>query len=111
MRVCLDHNVPKRLRRLLPGHEVRTAHEMFWEELTNGQLLNAVEAAGFAIFVTGDKNLPYQQNLVGRRIALVVLSVNSRKILMENAELIKAAVDAATPGSFQTVALSRPPRH
>jgi len=111
VRVFLDHNVPKRLRRLLPGHEVRTAYELSWEELTNGQLLNAVEAAGFAVFVTGDKNLSYQQNLVGRRIALVVLSVNSRKILMENAELIKAAVDAATPGSFQTVSIPRPPRH
>jgi hypothetical protein len=111
VRVFLDHNVPKRLRRLLPGHEVRTAHELSWAELTNGQLVNAVEGAGFTVFVTGDKNLSYQQNLVGRKIALVVLSENSRKILMENAEPIKAAVDAATPGSFQTVLLPRPSRH
>jgi len=111
VRVFLDHNVPKRVRHLLPGHEVQTAHEMSWAELTNGQLLNAAEKAGFDVFVTGDKNLSYQQNLSRRRIALVVLSVNTRKILIENAELIKAAVDVATPGSFQTVLLHRPPRH
>jgi predicted nucleic acid-binding protein len=37
----------------------------------NGQLLNIAEAAGFEVIVTTDRNLLYQQNLAGRRIAIV----------------------------------------
>jgi hypothetical protein len=44
-----------------------------WEELENGELLNEAEAAGFGALVTTDKNLSYQQNLAGRKIAIAVL--------------------------------------
>jgi hypothetical protein len=42
--------------------------------LRNGELLIAAEAAGFDVLVTTDKNMRCQQNLAGRKIALVVLS-------------------------------------
>ncbi len=57
MRVLLDHNVPRQLRRLLTGHEVRTAREMGWDALENGDLLDAAQAGGFEIVMTGDKKL------------------------------------------------------
>ena len=42
MRVLLDACVPNGLRRSLPGHEVRTAPEMGWGDLDNGDLLDAM---------------------------------------------------------------------
>jgi hypothetical protein len=43
------------------------------KRLTNGELLTAAEEAGFDVLLTTDKNIQYQQNLTGRRIAIVVL--------------------------------------
>ncbi len=111
MRVLFDHNVPHKLRRSLVGHDVKTADEMEWAELKNGDLLNAAENAGFAVFVTADKNLSYQQNLEGRNLALVVLSTNDWKTLRENPQPVADAVDASKPGGFQMVSIEpRPPR-
>jgi hypothetical protein len=109
VRILLDHNLPRRLRRLLPGHYIRTAQEMSWEEFTNGRLLTAGEEAGFDVLITGDKNLSYQQNLTGRRIALIVLGANSWKILRDHQDVIQAAVDSCSVGSFQRVPLKRDP--
>jgi len=111
VKVLFDHNVPKRLRRSLPEHEVRTAREMGWSELTNGVLLDTAQAAGFQVMVTGDKNLSYQQNLQGRELALVVLSTNDWNIIKEKSGPVISAVNLAKPGSFQTVMFeNRPPR-
>jgi predicted nuclease of predicted toxin-antitoxin system len=73
VKVLFDHNVPKKLRSLLPRHEVSTSRELGWDALKNGELLAAAEANGFQVMVTGDKNLSYQQNLKDRKLALVVL--------------------------------------
>jgi hypothetical protein len=110
MRVLFDHNVPHKLRRFLQPHEVCTADEMFWNELENGALLKAGEDAGFSVMITGDKNLSYQQNLRGRKLALIVLSTNRWKIIKENIAPIIQALVSATPGSFQTVTFELPPR-
>ena len=59
MRLLLDESVPRRLRRSLTGHEVKTAVEMGWSGVKNGKLL-ALAASGFDAFITVDKNLPYQ---------------------------------------------------
>ena len=50
-----------------------TAYEMDWADLENGDLLAAAEAQRFEVLVTTDKNLHYQQNLAGRKIAILVL--------------------------------------
>ena len=76
MRVLFDECVPYPLRRLLGGHEVKTAQEMGWGRLRNGELIRRAEAEGFDLFVTGDQSLKYQQNLRSRSIALLVLSTN-----------------------------------
>jgi hypothetical protein len=104
-RVLLDHNVPRPLRRALAGHEVRTTAEMGWESLTNGELLDAAEAAGFGVFVTGDKNIRHQQDLSRRRIALVVLSTTYWPAVRAHLDRIAPAVGAAGPGSYAEVAL------
>ncbi|MDQ2843050.1 MAG: hypothetical protein M3Y72_18830 [Acidobacteriota bacterium] len=103
MKVLFDNNVPVGLRRHLVGHEVRTAAKLGWRELQNGDLLVAAEQAGFDVMVTGDKNLSYQQNLAGRKLALVVLATNNWGFLKENSAPVVAAVNRAEPGSFQAV--------
>lgn len=82
---------------------------MGWAELTNGILLTAAEAAGFEIFLTSDKNIQYQQNLTGRRIALVVLGTNQLGILFANVERIRQAVETVPTGGYVTVPFDRPP--
>ena len=111
MRVLLDADVPAPLRHRLPGHDVTTAQRMGWGLLQNGELLAAAEADGFDLFLTGDKNLSYQQNLEGRRLAVVVLGTTQWKELRRDTAPIAAAVDRATPGSFEALpAPSLPPR-
>jgi predicted nuclease of predicted toxin-antitoxin system len=103
VRVLFDHNVPKKLRTLLPGHEITTSRELRWDALKNGELIDAAEASSFECLLTGDKNLSYQQNLQGRKLALVVLSATDWNTVKEQAALVAAAFDAATPGSFRQV--------
>jgi len=110
VRVIFDHNVPKRLRRFLTGHEVHTAREMSWAALENGELLRAAENTGFDAMVTGDKNLEYQQNLEGRSLALVVLGTNNWNVIKEDCAPVVAEVNLAKPGSFQRVAFKSHPK-
>jgi predicted nuclease of predicted toxin-antitoxin system len=74
MLVIFDNGAPRTLARFLIGrHTVTEARARGWEELENGELLNQAEAAGFQVMVTTDKNMRYQQNFAGRKIAVVVL--------------------------------------
>ncbi len=101
MRVLFDHCTPYGIAPFLVGHEVAPARKLGWAELTNGKLLNVAEEAGFDVMVTVDQNIRYQQNLKGRKIALVVLA-RGRWTLMRPPVLqaIVSAVNAATPGSY-----------
>jgi hypothetical protein len=103
MRVLLDENLPHRLRLLIPGHDVRTVGYEGWNSLSNGALLTAGEAAGFDVLVTADQGIRYQQNLMGRKIVIVILSTNERNLVVAHAARIVAALDAIKPGSFVTV--------
>jgi predicted nuclease of predicted toxin-antitoxin system len=110
VRVLFDNNMPAPLRRHLQGHEVRTAWQMGWHELENGDLLREAEQGGFAALVTADQNLFYQQNLKGRKLALVGLSTNDWSTIQQAPELVARAIDAVTPGSFQAVQFDPPSR-
>ncbi len=103
MLILFDHSTPAPLRYALRGHVVVEAVERGWERLVNGDLLNTAEAAGFELLLTADKNLSYQQNLTGRKIAIIVLGNAQWPTLRRYVERVVAAVDAATPGSFTEV--------
>jgi hypothetical protein len=103
MLILLDHSTPAPLRYALRGHEVVEAVERGWERLVNGVLLDTAEAAGFELFVTADKNIRHQQNLTGRKIAIMVLGNAQWPILRRHVERVVAAVNAATPGSYAEV--------
>jgi predicted nuclease of predicted toxin-antitoxin system len=108
-RLLLDENMPKGLRNILAGYTVESAYRMGWGALTNGELLKAAEAAGFDAIVTADNNMRYQQNLKGRRLALVVVSTNNWPIIRANADAVLAAVHSAQAGAYIAVQLDRPP--
>lgn len=101
MRILFDQATPVPLRSFLEGHTVRTAAQEKWDRLGNGELLNAAEAAAFDVFVTTDKNMRYQQNLAGRKIAIVLLSKQQWPDLQAHVQLVVAAVNAAAPGSYK----------
>ena len=104
MLVLFDNGTPRTLARyLIERHTVTEARARGWHELENGDLLSQAEAAGFEVLVTTDKNLSYQQNLTGRRIAVVVLGQGRWTLIQPHVPQIVAAVDAATPGSFTEV--------
>ena len=79
MKILLDECLPKRLARLLIGHDVQTVRQMNWLGFSNGKLLAAANPH-FEVFITVDKNIIQQQSLAGFRIAVVVLQARSNKI-------------------------------
>jgi hypothetical protein len=99
MNVLLDACVPRPLRNFLPDHTVRTAQEMGWGRLKNGALLQAVEPQ-FNAFLTSDQNLKYQQNIAGRKLAILVLSTNDWPTIRTKTDEIAAKVAELKPGDF-----------
>lgn len=106
MKVLLDDSVPVQVRGALAHHEVSTVSGLGWKGWENGELLHAAQAAGFDIVVIADKNLRYQQNLQGRRIAIVELWTNHRPTPEKNFAQIAAAVDSVRHSDYHI--LSKP---
>lgn len=92
MKVLLDACTPVQVRAALLRHEVHTAAKMGWDALANGDLLREAEAAGFELLIICDKNLRHQQNLAGRRLAILELWTNHRPTLT------KLCLDPASRG-------------
>jgi hypothetical protein len=105
MLILFDHGTPRGIARFLKGHTVTRAKQRGWDILSNGELLAEAERAGFEVFLTADKNIQYQQNLTGRRIAIVVLSTPQWPVVRLHIPAIAAAIDAATPGSFAEIGI------
>jgi hypothetical protein len=103
MRILFDQGAPVPLAAYLREHSVRTTFEEGWDTLENGELLRVAEAAGIDVLLTTDNNLAYQQNLKGRKIAIVVISRNRWRLVQRMIRKIVAAVNAAEPGSYTLV--------
>src|SRR5271157_4725219 len=103
MRILLDNGTPRGITRSLSGHTVEESRDHGWDALSNGELLTTAEEAGFEVLVTTDKNIRYQQNLAGRRIAIVVLGKGRWRLIKPMSANVSAAVNAATPGSYAEV--------
>jgi hypothetical protein len=103
MRILFDQATPVPIRPYLERHTVRTAAQQGWDRLRNGDLLTAAENAGFDLLLTTDKNMRYQQNLAGRKIAIVVLGRQQWPELRLHIQRVVDAVNAATPGCYVEV--------
>jgi hypothetical protein len=106
MRVLLDECVPLQVRHAPPGHEVATAQRMGWGGISNGDLLDKAEREAFEVFIVADKNLRYQQNLSGRRIAILELWTNHRPTLEKYFAEIRAAVEKLSAGEYFVLEIS-----
>ena len=100
MRILLDECVPRRLRRELPGQDVRTVPEVGWSGKKNGALLALMVAQGFEVLMTVDQNLRHQQNLQASGVAVIVLVAASNRLadllpLMPSAQV---ALSSISPG-------------
>ena len=80
MKVLLDECMPRKLKYALPEHDCRTVPEAGFAGKKNGLLLSVAECAGFELFFTLDKGLPYQQNLAGRNIAILIVRARSNRL-------------------------------
>jgi hypothetical protein len=103
MRILFDNGTPRGVAGALTGHTVEEARSYGWDTLRNGELLDAAEAAGFDVFLTTDRNIRYQQNLTGRKIAIIVLGRGRWRLIKHTLPAIAEAVAAATSGSFAEV--------
>jgi hypothetical protein len=86
------------------GHQARTARQMGWSAIKNGELLNLVSRE-FDVFVTVDQNLSFQQNTKELRIAVVVLCARTNRLsdLLPLVPDLLAAIPGAKPGTVQTI--------
>jgi hypothetical protein len=104
MRILIDECVDPRVRRLF-DHEVKTVHEMGWDTLKDGVLLQLAQER-FDVFLTIDRSLEYQQNLGMFSLGFVVVQVPKNQIsFFEQIRLeLRAAVSAVNPGEVIHIA-------
>ena len=100
MKILLDECVPAQVRNALTGHDVTTVQLLGWTGIQNGVLLTEAENAGFDLFILADKNLRNQQNLTGRKLAILELWTNHRPTLEKHFPQIRAAAESAQPGEY-----------
>ena len=105
MRILFDHCVPAPLRRSLESHSVQLAAEMGWQDLSNGELISSAARAGFDLLISTDQNIRYQQNLTGRRIALLVLPIQNWPELKPHARKISDAINHLQAGEYHEMDL------
>jgi len=103
MKVLLDECIDWRLSRDILGHNTKTARQMGWATLDNGELL-ALASEHFDVFVTADRNLSFQQNLTSLPIAVVVLHAKTNRLadLKPLVPKLLAAMEAPDPASSRT---------
>jgi hypothetical protein len=104
VRVLLDECVDWRLGRELAPHEVKTARQMGWATLKNGELL-ALASGQFDAFVTVDRNLSFQQDLVSFSIAVVVLQARTNRLadLRPLVPSLLLAIEATPRGAVKVI--------
>ena len=105
MNILFDQGTPVPLRRSLVGHTVSTAYEQGWSTLTNGQLLDAAQQAGYQVLITTDQNLRYQQNLSERQIAIVVLGSTSWPRIQTQIASIRDVIEHIGIGGYYEIAI------
>ena len=104
MKILFDECVPQPLRRRLAEFEISTAQEMGWGRVKNGDLLKLAEDK-FDAFLTSDQQLKYQQNLKGRKLAILVLSTNRWPQVKARTQEIIAAIQTLKPGDYVELTL------
>ena len=93
MRLLLDECVPRPLKRELTGHDVSTVVERGWSSKRNSELLRLMLTEAFDAFLTVDQSIPFQQNVAGSGVAVVVVLARTNR-LKELRPLVPAILNA-----------------
>jgi hypothetical protein len=104
VKVLLDECVDWRLSRDIIGHDVKTARQMGWTTIKNGELL-ALAGGQFEAFVTVDRNLSFQQNVISYPIAVIVLRAKTNRLvdLKPLVPKLLLAIEKAQPGVVEFI--------
>jgi predicted nuclease of predicted toxin-antitoxin system len=103
LKILFDEDVPQKLARALPRHEIHTVVGMQWGGIKNGALLTLIERERFNVFLTGDKNLQDQQRLEDRPFAVLIVSAINWPVVRPHIHKISVALDNARPGTVNTI--------
>jgi len=103
MKILLDESLPRKLKNDFgAGHQVSTVRDKGWLGKKNGVLLKLIVENGFDLFITVDRNLPYQQNLQQMSLVIFVLcAANNRRETL--AKLIPKLLERLAHGNLQGV--------
>ncbi len=99
MKILVDECLPGYLKSLFPASSAETVQEAGWSSLKNGPLLKLAEDT-FDVFLPADQNLRYQQNLKGRKIAVILFPSNRLPVVKEYEEKLRQALAQIRPGAF-----------
>ena len=102
MKILLDECVPWPMHRLLTNHTCTTVQALGWNGIRNGDLLQRAEGE-FDLFITSDQNIRYQQNLSGRRIAILELSTNDLRRIEAAEVVIQGSIAEIEQGQLKPV--------
>jgi uncharacterized protein DUF5615 len=104
VKVLLDECIDWRLLRDITGHDVKTARQMGWATIKNGELLT-VASQHFDVFITVDRNLTFQQNLVSFSISVIVLEARTNRLadLRPLIPQLLEAIDTVMPGTARFI--------
>ena len=104
MRILIDECLNWRLARALTGHYAVSAQKMGWGGLRNGVLLTEAEKQ-FDVFLTGDRNLSFKQNVNRFQIAVVILHAESTQLhhTLPLMPKVLALLPALRPGQIANV--------
>ena len=110
MRILIDECIDERFRNSLAGHDCQTARYAGLAGLKNGDLLKAAEEAKFDVFLTVDQGLEYQQNLTGRKIAVLILRAKSNRLhdLLQLVPACLAHIESIRPGQLIKIVATEP---
>jgi predicted nuclease of predicted toxin-antitoxin system len=82
MIILLDENLLSRKLKqpfLSKGYDVCNVDDMGWRGFKDSEILHLAENHPFDAFITADKNLRYQQNLLGKTLRIIVLDASSTR--------------------------------
>ena len=104
MRILLDECTPRIVKKLLSHLDIATVQERGWAGIKNGRLLELAEDH-FEILISTDQNLPYQQNLSGKKLAVLILPSNKVPVVTQLIPALENAMAAVQPGEFLQIPL------